>query len=220
MDQPRQKDHPAYRKSKGSGATESEEDGQRHLRLSLDASGAGCRDYKSGMRQSPGSARRGRDGTSTQPQGTASIKSRKAQTYIPVRDKLRSQPGRKDHQAYRNSKGSKQPKARKTGPTPHCVYRWMLQELLHWQPVRHVNRVLEVRGGDGTSTQPQGTTSAHCRKAQTHDPVRDKVRSQPGRKTTKRTAIPRGHSNRKRGRQRHRHTMSIAGCIRIRLSRL
>ena len=61
MHQPRHKDHPAYRKSKGSVATESEEDGQSHLSLTLDAAGAGCRDYKSGMRQSPGSARRGRD---------------------------------------------------------------------------------------------------------------------------------------------------------------
>ena len=34
---------------------------QSHLSLTLDASGAGCRDYKSGMRQSPGSARRERD---------------------------------------------------------------------------------------------------------------------------------------------------------------
>ena len=33
-------------------------------------------------------------------------------------------------------------------------------------------------------------------------------------KNTKRTAIARGQSNRKRGRQGHRHTMSIAGCIR------
>ena len=163
---------------------------------------------------------RGGDGTSTQPQGTARVQSRKAPTYVPVRDKLRSQPGRKDHQVYRNSKGSYQPKARKTGPTPLCVYRWMLQELLHWQPVRHVNRVLEVRGGDGTSTQPQSTANAQGRKAQTYDPVRDKVRSQPGRKTTKRTTIARGHSNRKRRRQGYRHTKSTAGCIRIRLSGL
>ena len=35
---------------------------------------------------------------STQLHGTASVQSRKAQTYIPVRDKLRSQPGREDHQ--------------------------------------------------------------------------------------------------------------------------
>ena len=64
MHQPRHKNHPAYHKSKGSVATESEEDGrqgQSHLSLMLDASGAGCRDYKSGMRQSPGNARRGRD---------------------------------------------------------------------------------------------------------------------------------------------------------------
>ena len=96
----------------------------------------------------------------------------------------------------------------------------MLQELLHWQSVRHVNRVPEVRGGDGTSTQPQSTAIAQGRKAQTYDPVRDNVRSQPGRKTTKRTAMARGHSNRKRGRQGHRHTKSITGCIRIGLSGL
>ena len=86
----------------------------------------------------------------------------------------------------------------------------MLQELLHWQPVRHVNRVLEVRGGDDTSTQPQSTAIAQGRKAQTYDLVRDKVRSQPGRKTTKRTAIARGHSNQKRGRQGYRHTSQDA----------
>ena len=80
--------------------------------------------------------------------------------------------------------------------------------------------VLEVRGGDGTSTQPQSTAITQGRKAQTYDPVRDTVRSQPGRKTTKHTAIARGHSNRKRGRQGYRHTKSIAGCIRIRLSGL
>ena len=34
-------------------------------------------------------------------------------------------------------KGSQQPKARKTGPAPHYVYRWMLQELLSWLQVRH-----------------------------------------------------------------------------------
>ena len=48
--------------------------------------------------------RRG-DVKSTQPQGTASVQSRKAQTYVPVREKVRSQPGREDHQAYRKSKG-------------------------------------------------------------------------------------------------------------------
>ena len=70
------------------------------------------------------------------------------------------------------------------------------------------------------STQPQSTASAQGRKAQTYDPGRDKVRSQPGQKTTKRIAIARGHSNRKRGRQGHLHTKSIAGCISIKLSGL
>ena len=46
---------------------------------------------------------------------TASVQGRKAQTHGPVRDKVRSQPGRKDHQEYRNSKGSEQPKARRAG---------------------------------------------------------------------------------------------------------
>ena len=49
-------------------------------------------------------------------------------THVRVRDKLWNQTWRKDHQAYHHSKGSYQPKARKTGPPPHCVYRWMPQE--------------------------------------------------------------------------------------------
>ena len=80
--QPGREDHQAYRYSKGSVATESEEDrADATLCLSLEASGAGCRDYKSGMRQSPGSARRGRE----------------------VNPASRHW---EDHQAYRNSKGS------------------------------------------------------------------------------------------------------------------
>ena len=80
--QPGREDHQAYRYSKGSGATESEEDrADATLCLSLEASGAGCRDYKSGRRQSPGSARRGRE---------VNPASRHCE----------------DHQAYRNSKGS------------------------------------------------------------------------------------------------------------------
>ena len=63
-----------------------------------------CRDYKLCSRQNPGSARRGRY-VNLAP-STASAQCRKAQTYVPVRDKLRSQLGREDHQAYRNSKGS------------------------------------------------------------------------------------------------------------------
>ena len=63
-----------------------------------------CRDYKPCSRQSPGSARRGQD---VNPASSTTIdQCRKAQTYDPVRDKVRSQPGREDHQAYRYSKGS------------------------------------------------------------------------------------------------------------------
>ena len=69
---------------------------------------------------------------STQEQSCKTVRScvkvRRAITYIRMRDKLRDQPGLKDRQAYRNSKGSKQPKARQTGPPPHCVYHWMPQE--------------------------------------------------------------------------------------------
>ena len=76
---------------------------------------------------------------------------------------------------------------------------------------------------EGTGRQPSpasSTASVQCRKAQTYDPGRDKGRSQPGRKTTKRNAMARGQSIRKRGRQGHRNTKSIAGCIRNRLSGL
>ena len=80
--QPGREDHQAYCNSKGSVATESEEDrANATLCLLPEASGAGCRDYKSGMRQSPGSARRGRE---------VNPASRHCE----------------DHQAYRNSKGS------------------------------------------------------------------------------------------------------------------
>ena len=64
-----------------------------------------CRDYKPSNRQSLGSARRGRDGNPAS--STARVQTRKAPTYVPARDKLRSQPGREDHQAHRMSKGVK-----------------------------------------------------------------------------------------------------------------
>ena len=68
------------------------------------------------------------------------------------------------------------------------------------------------------SSQPQGTASVQSSKAQTYVPVRDKLRSQPGRKDHKRTAIARGHSNLKRGRQGQSHlSLSLdasgAGCL-------
>ena len=102
--QPRLKDHQAYHNSKGSVATESEED-RANATLSIAGSHrSSCRDYKPCSRQSPGSARRGRDVNPAS--STAIVQCRKAQTYVPVRDKLRSQPGREGHQAYRYSKGS------------------------------------------------------------------------------------------------------------------
>ena len=125
---------------------------------------------------------RGGDGTSTQPHSTASVQSRKAQTYVPVRDKVRSQPGREHHQAYRNSKGSVATESKEDRANATCVYRWMPQELAVLTTSQARDRVLEVRGGDVTSTQPHGTASVQSRKAQTYFPVRDKLRSQPERK--------------------------------------
>ena len=78
--------------------------GQRHTMSIAGSHRSSCRDYKPCSRQSPGSARRGRYVNPAS--STASAQCRKAQTYVPVRDKERSQPGRENHQAYRNSKGS------------------------------------------------------------------------------------------------------------------
>ena len=85
----------------------------------------------------------------------SSVKSGRSEWLTGVGIKLWHQPGPMDHQAGAQARGRSNPKVRKTGPQPWWVQRWMLQELPHWQPDRHVNRVLEVRGGDGTSTQPQ-----------------------------------------------------------------
>ena len=98
------------------------------------------------------------------------------------------------------------------------VYRWMLQELLHGQPVRHVNRVLEEREGDCTSTQPQGTASVQGRKAQTYGPVRDKERSQPGRKDHQAYRNSKGSKQPKARKTGAKPPKSNAGCLRIRLS--
>ena len=57
--------------------------------------------------QSLGSARRGRYVNPAS--STANVQGRKAQTDVPVREKLRSQPRREDHQAHRISKGSNPP---------------------------------------------------------------------------------------------------------------
>ena len=76
------------------------------------------------------------------------------------------QPRQKDHPVNRKSKGSGATKSEEDRGTHTYVYRWMPQELLHGQPVRHVNRVLEEREGDCMSTQPKGTASVQGRKAQ------------------------------------------------------
>ena len=98
--QPRLKDHQAHRNSKGlcNRATTT-------LCLSLDASGASCPDNQSELSTESWKCEEG-DRRSTQSLGTASVHRRKGLTYVPVRDKLRSQPGRKDHEAHRNCKGS------------------------------------------------------------------------------------------------------------------
>ena len=102
--QPRLKDHQAYRNSKGSVATESEEDrANATLCLSPEAIGAAIETTSHAV-ESPGSARRGRDVNPAS--STANVQCRKAQTDVPVREKVRSQPGRENHQAYRYSKGS------------------------------------------------------------------------------------------------------------------
>ena len=123
--QPRLKDHQAHRNSKGSVATQSEEDtATATLCLSLDASGASCHDRQSELSTESWKCEEG-NSKSTQSLVTSSVHSRKAQTYVPVRDNLRSQPGRKNHQAHRNCKGSSN---RKRGRLSHYVYRWMPQD--------------------------------------------------------------------------------------------
>ena len=81
-----------------------------------------CRDYKPSSRQSLGSARRGRDGNPAS--STARVQYRKAPTYVPARDKLRSQPGPEDHQAHRNSKGSNHRKRGRQGQRHRSLRRW------------------------------------------------------------------------------------------------
>ena len=50
------------------------------------------------------------------------------------------QPRQKDHPAYRKSKGSRTTKSEEDRGNATYVYRWMPQELLHGQQVRHVNK--------------------------------------------------------------------------------
>ena len=175
-----------------------------------------CRDYKPCSRQSPGSARRGRDVNPAS--STESVQCRKAQTYVPVRDNLRSQPGREDHQAYCYSKGSvatesEEDRANATRSLSLEAIGAAVETTSH-----AVDRVPEVRGGDGTSTQPQAQQASNV--GRLHHTSRRGISGGANQdwKTTKHTAIARAQNHRNRGRQGQRHTMSIAGGMRTRLS--
>ena len=111
-----------------------------------------CRDYKPCSRQRPGSARRGRDVNPAS--STANVQGRKAQTDVPVREKLRSQPGREDHQAYRYSKGSVATKSEENRANATLCLSLEARGAAVETTSHTVDRVQEVRGVDGTSTQP------------------------------------------------------------------
>ena len=64
-----------------------------------------------------------------EPVPRSGVQVRKVITVIRWRDMLRNQPRLKDTKLTAIARGRKQPKARKKGPPPHCVYRWMPQEL-------------------------------------------------------------------------------------------
>ena len=91
----------------------------------------------------------------------SSVQVRKVKTNTRWRDKLRNQPRLKDHQAYRNSKGSV--------ATESEEYRANATLCLSLEAIgaavettsHAVDRVLEVRGGDGTSTQPQAQQASN-----------------------------------------------------------
>ena len=113
----------------------------------------------------------------------SSVQVWKVLTYVRPRDKLRNQPKLKDPPpAHRNSQGSKQPKARKTGPPPHYVYRWMPQELA----VSTISQSYRKSPGSarrGTEGQPRlSTRQASTAGRPNQRPGEGEVRSQPGRK--------------------------------------
>ena len=94
------------------------------------------------------------------------VQVRKVLTYVRVRDKLRNQPRLKDYQAHRNSKGSKQPKARKTGPPPHCLSLDASGATCLDLQSELSTRVLEVRGG-GLKVNPE---TRHCKSPRQEGP--------------------------------------------------
>ena len=91
------------------------------------------RDYKPCSRQSPGSARSGRDVNPAS--STASVQLRKAPTYVPARDKLKSQPGPEDHQAYRNRRGQTHRKRGRQGQRHTKSIAGSMRTVLSWPEV-------------------------------------------------------------------------------------
>ena len=85
----------------------------------------------------------------------SSVQVRKVKTNTRQRDKLRNQPRLKDHQAYRNSKGSVATESEKDRANATlCLSPEAIGAAV--ETTSHaVDRVLEVRGGDETSTKPQ-----------------------------------------------------------------
>ena len=155
--QPRLKDHQAHRNSKGSKQPKARKTGPPpHYVYRWMPQELAVLTCSKSYRQSPGSTRRGTF-KSTQSLVTSRVQGRKVPTYVQVREKLRSQPGLKDHQAHRYSKRSQQSQARKTGPLPHYVYRWMHQD----QVVATISQRKRQSPGSarrGTRRQPRNSS--------------------------------------------------------------
>ena len=91
----------------------------------------------------------------------SSVQVRKVKTNTRWRDKLRNQPRLKDHQAYRNSKGSAATESEEDRANATlCLSPEAIGAAV--ETTSHaVDRVLEVRGGDETSTQPQAQQASN-----------------------------------------------------------
>ena len=91
----------------------------------------------------------------------SSVQVRKVETNTRWRDKLRNQPRLKDHQAYRNSKGSAATESEEDRANATlCLSPEAIGAAV--ETTSHaVDRVLEVRGGDETSTQPQAQQASN-----------------------------------------------------------
>ena len=94
---------------------------------------------------------RGGDCTSTQPQAQQTSKVGRLKQ---VREKGKSQPGREDHQAYRYSKGSEATEREEDRANATiCLTQEAIRTAV--ETTSQVgDKAQEVRGGDGTATQP------------------------------------------------------------------